>query len=415
MTQIFFFNEGSRASEYGIGTYVEQMSGIFLKAKDIQFNIVMTRSKENEFCVKNIYNINIFYIPDILNNDDSEVKINKYYRNTWILIRPYISTIESDKIILHLNYYQHICFYSYFKQSFPNMKSCFTIHYMDWCFKIKGNLNYFKKIICSRKSIIKNEIERAVLEIYKKEKLLFEQIDNIICLSNKTKKILNDYYHVSSEKMVTIYNGIEDKAILLAKEEIQMLKKDLFIDKEEKIILFVGRLDDIKGVDKLIMAFRKVLINMPNCRLILVGDGYYSQYLHESSFIWSKITFTGHLKRNELYKLYQIADVGVLPSFHEQCSYVAIEMMMHGIPLIVSTSTGLSEMVENEITGFHLHVIENPDSTDLDVEIVAKKIMYLLNNPNIKKIIGHNARLKYENTYTSKIMNENMLNLYFSI
>lgn len=415
MIQIFFFNEGSRASEYGIGTYAEQMSGIFLKANNIQFNIVMTRSKENEFCVIKKYNINLFYIPDVLNNDDTFVKINKYYRNVWILIRPFFSTIESDKIILHLNYYQHICFCSYLKQDFPNGKSCFTIHYMDWCFKIKGNLNYFRRIICSEKSIIKNEIEKTVLEIYKKEKLLFEQIDNIICLSNNTKIIINDYYHIYSEKIFIVYNGIKDEAIFLANEEIQMLKKDLFIDKDEKIILFVGRLDDIKGVDKLIKAFRKVLINMSDCRLILVGDGFYSQYLNESSCIWNKVTFTGHLKRNELYKLYQIADVGVLPSFHEQCSYVAIEMMMHGIPLIVSTSTGLSEMVENGITGFHVPVVEYPDSTDIDIELLAKKILYLLSNPTAKKQIGENARLRYENSYTSKIMNENMLKFYHSI
>ena len=67
-----------------------------------------------------------------------------------------------------------------------------------------------------------------------------------------------------------------------------------------------------------------------------VGDGFYSYYLNSCNPTWNKITFTGKLNKEDLYKLYQIADIGVLPSFHEQCSYVAIEMMMYGIPLVAS-------------------------------------------------------------------------------
>ena len=69
--------------------------------------------------------------------------------------------------------------------------------------------------------------------------------------------------------------------------------------------------------------------------------------------------FTGKLSKQELYQFYQIADVGVMLSKHEQCSFVAIEMMMHGIPIIASDSTGLDEMVSDGINGYKIRTIEN--------------------------------------------------------
>ena len=61
---------------------------------------------------------------------------------------------------------------------------------------------------------------------------------------------------------------------------------------------------------------------------------------------WHRVTFTGHLNPEQLAGFYGRAAVGVLPSFHEQCSYSAIELMRHGIPFVGTDSTGLREMLE---------------------------------------------------------------------
>ena len=66
--------------------------------------------------------------------------------------------------------------------------------------------------------------------------------------------------------------------------------------------------------------------------------------------IWGKVIFTGKLRKDQLYRFYQIADIGVLPSCQEQCSYVGIEMLMHGIPLVGTDAMGISEMIEE---GYH--------------------------------------------------------------
>jgi len=63
--------------------------------------------------------------------------------------------------------------------------------------------------------------------------------------------------------------------------------------------------------------------------------------------LFGKITFAGKVDKELLSVFYQISDVGVMASFHEQCSYVAIEMMAYGI-LVGTDTTGLKEMLEDE-------------------------------------------------------------------
>ena len=181
------------------------------------------------------------------------------------------------------------------------------------------------------------------------------------------------------------------------------------------MILFVGRLHTVKGLIYLIRAFRDVLDKMPNCRLIIAGSGQYDTYLCETKDISTTVTFTGLLEKKELYEIYQIADIGVMPSFHEQCSYVAIEMMMHGVPLIASTSTGLKEMVEDGVSGLHIPVIEHPDKVEIDVSKLAKKILYLLEHPQEARKLGDNGRKRYEKIYTSETFGQNMVRFYQSL
>ena len=97
-----------------------------------------------------------------------------------------------------------------------------------------------------------------------------------------------------------------------------------------------------KGLGYLIKAFRMLLKKNPDCRLVIAGDGDLSKYIYESRYC-SKITFVGKLPHKELYLLYQIADIGVLPSLMEQCSYTVIEMLMFGLPIIGTTTPGISE------------------------------------------------------------------------
>jgi glycosyltransferase involved in cell wall biosynthesis len=184
---------------------------------------------------------------------------------------------------------------------------------------------------------------------------------------------------------------------------------------EVPVIIFAGRLDQVKGLAYFIQASKIVLDQIPNCQIIIAGSGDYHIFMKERGNKWMNIHFSGLLEKKELYELYSIADFGVMPSFHEQCSYVAIEMMMYGLPIIGSTSTGLSEMIDEGVTGLHVPVEEFEDKVEIDVILLAEKILYLLENESVRKQMSINARRRYETMYTSEIFSQNMLKFYQSL
>ena len=153
---------------------------------------------------------------------------------------------------------------------------------------------------------------------------------------------------------------------------------------------------------------------LPHCHLIIAGNGFFDFYMKACEDIWMNITWTGLLSKDKLIDLYAIADIGVMPSFHEQCSFVAIEMMMHGIPFIASTTTGLNEMVEEGITGLHIPIIERHDGAEIDSSLLAEKMLYLLQNPEERSRMGMNARKRYLEKYAFPVFKQKMYDLYQS-
>jgi glycosyltransferase involved in cell wall biosynthesis len=180
----------------------------------------------------------------------------------------------------------------------------------------------------------------------------------------------------------------------------------MFIRKNAKIILYVGRLQEIKGIDFLIRAFKLLLQQEPDAHLIVIGNGAFSTYMKEAKDCWQKVTFTGRMEKDELYTFYQIADIGVLPSFHEQCSYSVIEMMMFGLPVIGTTSTGLCEMIIKEEN--RADIIENMDITSVSEIQLAQIICRNLDDDRNSNL----CRKTYIEKYTLEKMSESLQNLY---
>ena len=172
MIQIILVNEESRASQYGIGTYIKQLCLILSQKQGIHLSVICCRSTKNDFYIERKGDIDYYHIPDTIQNNDPEIRIKTYYKNIWYLIFPYFSSHSKENIILHINYYQHIHLLNTFRAFFSKGRCCFTIHYMDWCFKIKGNYSYLKSILYKELDSIKNPFEKNIKEICEKEKVL---------------------------------------------------------------------------------------------------------------------------------------------------------------------------------------------------------------------------------------------------
>ena len=112
--------------------------------------------------------------------------------------------------------------------------------------------------------------------------------------------------------------------------------------------MFVGRPTKAKGIFELLKAFEQICATFKDIRLVVVGEvhslGDFTKLTPTSS---SHITYTGLLNPEQLNLWYAAADIGILPSYTEQCSYTALEML-HNIGIVVSTDGwGLDEIFHN--------------------------------------------------------------------
>lgn len=333
------YDDSSRASMYGIGTYVDQLLKCLQLDSELRIYLLRLNSDRTEFVRECNSLYTTFYFPKIHKNES----FIEYYRSIIYLLC--INIDNQCSSIFHLNYLWEYDLIPYIRRFFPNSKIVLSVHHQQWGFSLCGNVKLFNQIILDSYCVDLNmEDVSYIKKGFNEEKEFYESVDYIISLSSFTKNILIDLYNITESKIVHIYNGIIDLYTELSEFDKYNLRKKYNFDKNDKILLYVGRLDEIKGVSFMIESFKSILDSYPNAYLLIIGEGDFKRYLFESNFIRNRVLFMGLLDRNILYDMYRISDLGILFSFHEQCSYVAIEMMMFNLPIVTTDSTGLKEM-----------------------------------------------------------------------
>jgi glycosyltransferase len=284
-----------------------------------------------------------------------------------------------------------------------------VVHFSEWGFTVYDNLQRLRNLLNEKEP---DSFSENLKKSFEEERSYYSKADHIICLSNYMHEILCRDYGLDTTKISVIPNGLLD--VTDTATHRKFLRKKWNIPSGEKIILSAGRMDEVKGLRYLIRAFREVLKKCPDCRLIIAGSGNYDMYFQEAKNICTKITFTGLLEKHELYELYQIADVGAVPSLFEPFGYVAVEMMMHGLPLVATATSGLNEVVD-ESCGLKIPLTVWSDNVEIDASLLAQKILYLLQNAAATKQLRKNARKRYLEKYSSSVFGENMRAFYKSL
>ncbi|WP_294469992.1 TIGR04157 family glycosyltransferase [uncultured Bacteroides sp.] len=387
MKQVYLINTNNRAAAYGVGTYINQIVMCLRQADSLRLTVVELDSDEKETVLIEKDNVRYLKIPRI-SNDLYNTYTDRYNRNISYLLSLYVKA--EKECIFHFNYLHHASMVRCLKSRFPEASIVLTIHYFNWCLLLKGNTMLFRDIIYGNRNEISN-FEQMIYGDYLQDKSFLTDVDKVICLSQYTYNLLCNDYEVSDSKIVSMVNGIRLPDTLLTEEDRRNEKRKLAFGEEEKVVLFVGRLDEIKGVSLLIHAFKRILVKLTNVRLLLVGDGNYDAYLPLCRDSLGKITFAGKVDRELLSVFYQIADVGVMPSFHEQCSYVAIEMMAYGVPLIGTDTTGLREMLEDECC---VPITYAEDGNESLIDAFAERILAVLSSEQHKE--RRNKSWKYD-------------------
>lgn len=174
--------------------------------------------------------------------------------------------------------------------------------------------------------------------------------------------------------------------------------------------MYVGRVTEQKGFFALIWSFENVLKRNPDLRLVVAGTFKEEvlEYISKNhSSIVSRITITGFISRKELFKWYAVTDIAVILFLYEQSSYVGIEMMMHGLPIITSDGIGLKDMLrdgENALVA----KIGNPKNNYREyVTNLTNCINRLLDDSGeLKERISSGVTDTYKKQYHSRYMRE---------
>jgi len=154
------------------------------------------------------------------------------------------------------------------------------------------------------------------------------------------------------------------------------------------------------------------LVKIPDIHLVLVGSGDIDKFVPFTLPFRTRITFTGKLNSKELTKWYHISDIGVLPSLHEQCSFTAIEMRFHKIPLIVSDLDGLKEMFTHEYDALKLSVnLDKEGKKVLDVSEFAEYMERLLKDQDLANQLTENSYKVAIKSFKAESMQQKYLSL----
>lgn len=389
----------SPALQYGIGTYIAQLIKGFSLHSNLEVAVVQLDCDIDGFLYTDDNGYCLYQIPSWRQYAEPENK-KVFYDEAARWLNSYLK--KEERIIFHFNTAQDEELITSLKDVFTTAKAMATVHYFDWSIALLGSKWRFRRMLATQGS--NNRLEHILYKTYLKEKLFFHCLDSVICLTASSKYILNEEYGLSSDKIFVIPNGMEDKNT----RSPSAIKNEILHKGDTPVLLYVGRLDKSKGVHELIRAFHDILKVHPNAHLILVGDGNFSFCLKECSHIWSHVTFTGKIDPDTLHQLYQLADLGVIPSYSEQCSYVAIEMMMHGLPIVGTNCDGLKEMLPPE---YCVPIHTEEEKIYLDSNELSSMILKHLGMNGER----HTFRQLYENKYRLNLMLERTKNAYQSL
>ena len=189
-------------------------------------------------------------------------------------------------------------------------------------------------------------------------------------------------------------------------------KKKFNIPANKKIILYLGRIHQVKGIDFLIKAYDYLIKNMRYNEAILVIAGPDDGYLDNTRSLIDKlklqheVLLTGSIYGNAKLEAFVDSDLYVLPSRYETFPMSLLEAYVCGKPAITSRIEGLNDLVLENVTGFSVE----PDN----VENMAIRMLFLLNDENKIKEIGMNSRKFVEKFAIEKVVDK-LVQLYEEI
>lgn len=210
----------------------------------------------------------------------------------------------------------------------------------------------------------------------------------------------------STRERINKWLDIDDDGIVYAGVDLDQFCPNTTpaINSSRPVIMFIGRLDDGKGLKDLLYAFSQL---DGNPILYIIGEGTLAEELQELTReldIEHEVEFPGAIPHKEIHHYYAAADIFCLPSYHEGFPVVNMEAMAMGLPVLSTRIDAVKEQINHGKEG----LLVPPG----DIDSLSKSLNKLLNNPGMRSELGSRGRLKAESDFAWEKQSKNMIKIY---
>ena len=232
-------------------------------------------------------------------------------------------------------------------------------------------------------------------QLFNLEKEIVENADVITAVSHSCAKELKGDHTINKE-ITVINNGVDTNLFIPSENK-----------KEEDYILYTGRLETRKGLIDFIESAKYVGREHADIKFVLTGKGTIKKYLERKINelgLKNNFYFAGFVSRSELLEYYQNATVYVLPSYYEGLPTTLLEAMSCGVPSIATDVEGSSELIKDGENGLLV--------PPRDPERLAEAMMKLLDDEELRKKLGDNAREYVVGDYDWEVITDKIEKVY---
>lgn len=215
----------------------------------------------------------------------------------------------------------------------------------------------------------------------------YENVDTFIAPSQFMQEAIS--HRIPPDRIQLLYNGVDTSNINASTYD-------------KGYVLYIGRLSSEKGVRTLLEAHSK---SLSKWSLVIAGTGPLHDELKSKYF---NAEFIGHVNGSQLESVISQASIIVVPSeWYENCPMSVLEAMAHGKPVVGSRIGGIPELIVEGKTGL-LYDAKN-------VQQLSDQIEHLMSNPELRKQMGKQARLRVEQKFSLEKHNADLIAIYQSL
>jgi len=271
-------------------------------------------------------------------------------------------------------------------------------------------------------ALLKNRIAKTPQELesplrIQGEREVTSRAHQLVAATQDEEQHLRELYQVHPDKIAVIPPGVDiTRFYPIPSDEA---KEFIGIPQQEKMLLYVGRIEPLKGVDILIRAIAQlrrsdVLSECPHYLYIIGGEPQPHngsldremarlQALCRELGVGDLVLFLGKRSQDTLQYYYSAAEVVIMPSHYESFGMVALEAMACGTPVIATQVGGLQHLVQNEKTGF---TIPNDDP-----DILEERLTQLICKPDLRCQMSQTS-IQYARSYAWDVITPQIIQLY---